>query len=126
MRSGSWLSLGQSSTATQTGSGVQAKLWLTVTHLDTVVICRTRKEFQQWAEPLAEQYGYAVRFWGAGKAMAEERALAALGMQGQDLGFASQVTDTHSKSTLHVTPLVSCLDVNAPGSVRQQTRERPS
>lgn len=63
-----------------------------LSHLQQLTICRTRQEFQQWAEPLAEQYGYTVKFWGAGKAMAEERALLALGMPGQDLGFASQVT----------------------------------
>lgn len=57
-----------------------------------MLTCRTRQEFQQWAEPLAEQFGYSVKFWGAGKAMAEQRALIALGLQNQDLGFASQVS----------------------------------
>ena len=52
---------------------------------------RTRQEFQQWGQGLAEKHGYSVKFWGAGRAMQEGRALATLGMQGQDLGFASQV-----------------------------------
>lgn len=40
---------------------------------------------------MAEKHGYTVKFWGAGKAMHEGKALSALGVQGQDLGFASQV-----------------------------------
>lgn len=51
----------------------------------------SRQEFQQWGQGLAEKHGYSVKFWGAGRAMQEGRAIATLGMQGQDLGFASQV-----------------------------------
>ena len=40
---------------------------------------------------MAEKHGYTVKFWGAGKAMHEGKALSALGMQVKDLGFASQV-----------------------------------
>ena len=53
--------------------------------------CRTRKEFEEWSKGAAAKYGYTVKFWGAGKAMHEARALTALGVLGQDLGFASQV-----------------------------------
>ena len=66
----------------------------------SVLACRTRQEFQQWAEPLAEQFGYSVKFWGAGKAMAEQRALTALGLQDQDLGFASQVSVARPSYTI--------------------------
>lgn len=63
------------------------------------VQCRTRQEFQQWGNGLGEQFGYSVKFWGAGKAMAEERALTALGMKGQDIGFASQVRGRRISAT---------------------------
>ncbi|KAL3161025.1 hypothetical protein ABBQ38_009409 [Trebouxia sp. C0009 RCD-2024] len=48
----------------------------------------TRAEFEGWARGLAEEHGYTVKFWGAGKAIHEDRALAALGLQPP--GFASQ------------------------------------
>ena len=40
---------------------------------------------------MAEKHGYTVKFWGAGRALHEGKALSALDVQGQDLGFASQV-----------------------------------
>jgi len=40
---------------------------------------------------VAEKHGYTVKFWGAGKAMHEVNGLTTLGLQGKDLGFASQV-----------------------------------
>ena len=61
------------------------------TCLYVVMACRTRKEFEKWGKGLAEEHGYTVKFWGAGKAMEEGKALTALSLQGQDLGFASQV-----------------------------------
>ncbi|KAL0050416.1 hypothetical protein WJX82_010839 [Trebouxia sp. C0006] len=50
----------------------------------------TRQEFEEWSKGVAEKHGYTVKFWGAGKAMHEGKALSALGVQGKDLGFASQ------------------------------------
>ncbi|KAL3162894.1 hypothetical protein ABBQ32_009341 [Trebouxia sp. C0010 RCD-2024] len=56
----------------------------------------TRAEFQGWAQGLAEEHGYTVKFWGAGKAIHEDRALAALGLQPP--GFASQAAVFRRKS----------------------------
>ena len=67
-------------------------------------VCRTQQEFQEWSNGLAEQYGYTVKFWGAGNAMDEGRALAALSLQGQNLGFASQVP----ANPLHCTASPHC------------------
>ncbi|KAA6429266.1 MAG: methyltransferase type 12 [Trebouxia sp. A1-2] len=50
----------------------------------------TRQEFEDWSKGLAGRHGYTVKFWGAGKAMHEGKALSALGVQGRGLGFASQ------------------------------------
>ena len=57
-----------------------------MTHISA---CRTRAEFEGWGRGLAEEHGYTVKFWGAGQATHEARALAALGLQPP--GFASQV-----------------------------------
>lgn len=63
--------------------------------------CRTRKEFEEWSKGAAAKYGYTVKFWGAGKAMHEARALTALGVLGQDLGFASQVHGCSLACAIH-------------------------
>ena len=54
--------------------------------------CRDREEFRQWADVLANRFGYNATFTGVGRAMNESEALLKLGMTGKDLGHASQVT----------------------------------
>ena len=62
-----------------------------VAHSSCPCLCRTRQEFEEWSKGVAEKHGYTVKFWGAGRALHEGKALSALDVQGQDLGFASQV-----------------------------------
>ena len=53
--------------------------------------CRTRAEFQAWAQGLAKQYGYSVSFNGVGHTCREGAALQGLGLHRGVLGAATQV-----------------------------------
>ncbi len=65
--------------------------------IGAAVCCRTRGDFQQWADILASRFGYDVTFSGVGKAMNEKVALLKLGMAEKDLGHASQVTGGYAE-----------------------------
>ena len=64
--------------------------------LNSSVIVQDLRGVEGWGRGLAQEHGYTARFWGAGKATHEGKALAALGLHPP--GFASQVHTHHPQS----------------------------